>query len=97
MPLSDFFTLSTSDACLCADMALWIIPIPPSRAIDIARSDSVTVSMAALSRGIFIFIFFVRLVDMSASIGRISDFAGIRSTSSNVKPTGIFCSIISRL
>jgi hypothetical protein len=52
----------------------------------------VTVSMAALRRGIFSLMFLVSSVDTSASLGRTKDFAGTSNTSSNVKPVGI-CSL----
>jgi hypothetical protein len=50
----------------------------------IAVADSVTVSMAALTIGMFILIFRVRKVETSTSSGRTSDLAGIRIRSSNV-------------
>jgi hypothetical protein len=43
------------------------------------------VSIAALSRGILSLIFLVKRVETSASRGSTEDFAGIRSTSSNVR------------
>ena len=51
MPLSDRFTRSTSAACRSIDMFLWSTPMPPARAIAIAISDSVTVSIAAETSG----------------------------------------------
>ena len=51
IPLSERFTRSTSAACRSIDMFLWITPIPPARAIAIAISDSVTVSIAAETSG----------------------------------------------
>ena len=51
MPLSERFTRSTSDACSSIDRFLWMMPRPPCCAIAIARRDSVTVSMAALTSG----------------------------------------------
>ena len=38
-PLSLLLTLSTSEACSSIDMFLWIIPIPPCLAIDMAIFD----------------------------------------------------------
>src|SRR5258706_15994554 len=53
MPLSERFTLSTSLACCSMLRLRWMIPRPPCWAIAIAMCDSVTVSMAALTMGIF--------------------------------------------
>ena len=86
-PCSLLFTLSTSIACASIDMFLWIIPIPPSLAIDIAILASVTVSIPALITGMFSFIFFVNCVFKSTCPGRISDFCGTNRTSSNVSPS----------
>ena len=61
--------------------------MPPSRASAIAILLSVTVSMAALNSGIFIAISFVSRVRISTFLGRIDDFCGTRSTSSNVSAT----------
>ena len=52
MPLSDRFTRSTSAACRSIDMFLCSTPMPPARAMAIAISDSVTVSIAAETSGI---------------------------------------------
>ncbi len=51
MPLSERFTRSTWAHCASIGMFLWMIPIPPSRAMAIAIRCSVTVSMAAETRG----------------------------------------------
>ena len=51
MPLSDRLTRSTSDACSSIERFLWMTPMPPCCAIAMARRDSVTVSIAALSSG----------------------------------------------
>jgi hypothetical protein len=51
MPLSERFTRSTSAACRSIDMFLWSTPMPPARAIAMAISDSVTVSIAAETNG----------------------------------------------
>ena len=48
IPDSDFLTFCTSMACSSMDMFLWIMPMPPSRAMVMAVRCSVTVSMAAL-------------------------------------------------
>jgi len=47
--------------------------------------------------GMLSLIFLVSIVDTSVSFGRISDFAGIRSTSSKVKPSFKNFSIVSLL
>src|SRR6266851_2963289 len=51
IPDSLRFTRSTSAAWRSMDMFLWITPMPPSRAMAIAMSDSVTVSIAAETSG----------------------------------------------
>src|SRR5437868_1401642 len=60
-------------------------PIPPTRAIEIAMRDSVTVSMAALMSGIRRVIRRVSLVLTSAFAGRIEDSPGTSRTSSKVR------------
>ena len=62
------------------------MPIPPSRAIAIAMSDSVTVSMALETSGIESRIRRVRLEDTFVSLGITVECAGKRSTSSYVMP-----------
>ena len=52
-PLSNFLTRWTSAACCAGVRFLWMMPMPPSWARVIASRDSVTVSMAADSSGIF--------------------------------------------
>ncbi len=47
IPLSARFTRSTSRACSSIDRFLWMMPIPPSRAIVMAVRLSVTESIAA--------------------------------------------------
>ena len=63
------FTFLTSSTCLSNDMFLWITPIPPSCAIAIANSASVTVSIAALNIGIFNLIPFDNSIVVSMSLG----------------------------
>ena len=53
MPLSLRLTRSTSSACRSMDMLRWMIPMPPCCDRAIARWDSVTVSIAALTMGTF--------------------------------------------
>jgi hypothetical protein len=73
-----------------------MIPIPPSCARQIAVRDSVTVSIAALTIGMFRVIFRVSMVAESTSLGRILDSAGTSSKSSNVKASTTWSSNISR-
>ncbi len=72
-PLSNFLTRPTSRACASMVMLLWMIPMPPSCAMVIARRASVTVSMAAEIRGTFRRMRRVTRVERSASRGRISE------------------------
>src|SRR5579883_1355584 len=69
-------------------------PRPPCWASAIARCDSVTVSIAALTMGMFSEILRVSLVRVSASAGNTSLREGTRSTSSKVSPSGIAAGII---
>ena len=85
-PFSERFTMSTCSACWLMDIFLWMMPMPPSRAMAMAMRYSVTVSMAALIRGMFSRIFFVSWVCRSTSAGSTSLAAGISSTSSKVRP-----------
>ena len=85
-PFSLRFTMSTCSACWPMDMFLWMMPMPPSRAMAMAIRYSVTVSMAALITGIFRRIFLVSWVCRSMSAGRTLLSAGISSTSSKVRP-----------
>jgi hypothetical protein len=55
----------------------------------IAVWDLVTVSIAALSRGILSPMAAVSRVETSASLGRTEDLAGTSSTSSNVRLEGM--------
>src|SRR3989339_1151114 len=67
-------------------MFLWRKPTPPSRAMAMAMSDSVTVSMAAVSRGTLSEMRAVSRVLTEVSLGSTADRAGISRTSSNVSP-----------
>src|SRR5580704_6714827 len=58
-----------------------------------ARRDSVTVSIAAETSGMFSEIFRVNCVCVLTSVGRTEDFPGTSSTSSNVNPSRIGPSI----
>jgi len=83
-PDSKRLTLATSAACALGFRFLCTMPMPPSWARAIARRDSVTVSMAAESRGRLSCILRVRRVARLTSRGRIAEWAGTRRTSSNV-------------
>src|SRR5581483_5579813 len=64
-------------------------PMPPCCARAIARCDSVTVSMAALTTGMLRAIRRVTQVRVSACVGRTPLRAGSSRTSSNVRPSGM--------
>ena len=76
MPLSERFTRSTSSAWRSMVMLRCTKPRPPCRAMAMARRDSVTVSMAAETMGMFSEILRVRQVRVSASVGRMEDLPG---------------------
>jgi len=82
IPLSDRFTRRTSAACRSMGMFLWSTPTPPSRAIAMANSLSVTVSIAAESSGTFRRMLRVRRLPVLTSRGITVERAGMRSTSS---------------
>ena len=63
-------------------MFLCKTPIPPSLAIAIAIALSVTVSIAAETIGTFKVMFLVNWVFIETSLGRTSEKAGTKSTSS---------------
>ena len=102
IPLSDRFTRSTSDACSSIDRFLWMTPMPPCCAIAMARRDSVTVSIAALTSGTDRRMLRVNRVVTSTWVGTTSECCGTSSTSSNVsavarpdsmeRSVGRFCS-----
>mmetsp|Transcript_20083 Transcript_20083/g.34549 ORF Transcript_20083/g.34549 Transcript_20083/m.34549 type:complete len:292 (+) Transcript_20083:1628-2503(+) len=58
-PWRKLLTLRTNSTCSEMVLLLWMIPMPPRRAIFIAISDSVTVSMGELMKGVRSLIFFV--------------------------------------
>ena len=88
MPLSERFTLSTSLACCSMVRLRWMMPRPPCCASAIAMCDSVTVSMAALTMGIFKLMLRVSCVWVLACAGITSERAGSRRTSSKVRASG---------
>ena len=61
---------------------------------EIARLASLTVSIAALIMGMLSGMFLVSRVRVSTCEGRISDFAGTRSTSSNVRASPLIRPVI---
>src|SRR6056297_509931 len=61
-------------------------PTPPCRAMAIAMRDSVTVSIALETNGMRTAILLVTRLDVSTSLGTISDSPGSSRTSSNVRP-----------
>ena len=65
-----------------------MMPSPPCCAMAMAMRDSVTVSMAALMRGMLSSILRVSRVVVSASAGTTSDLAGSSNTSSKVSASG---------
>ena len=65
-----------------------MIPIPPACAIAIARRASVTVSIAADTRGTLRWIVLVSRLRVSTWLGSTRDRAGTSRTSSNVRPSG---------
>src|ERR1700694_1563272 len=85
IPLSDRLTRSTSAAWRSIDMFLWMTPIPPARAIAIAISDSVTVSIAADAKGTLRGIPRVNSEVVLTSLGCTSECLGVRRTSSKVR------------
>ena len=84
IPLSDRFTRSTSVACSSIDMFLWMTPSAPCCAMAIASSDSVTVSIAALTSGTLRRMLRENRVDTSTCVGTTCECRGTSSTSSNV-------------
>ena len=83
-PDSKRLTLATSAACSFGEKFLWMMPIPPSCAMAIARRASVTVSMAAETSGMFNSSLRVRRDFRETSRGRTREWAGRRRTSSKV-------------
>src|SRR6266853_1130058 len=84
IPDSLRFTRSTSAAWRSMDMFLWITPMPPSRAMAIAMSDSVTVSIAAETSGMLRGILRVNQDFTSTLRGCTVACRGTSNTSSNV-------------
>src|SRR3954454_14847839 len=87
IPLSLRFTRSTSAACRSMVMFLCRTPMPPARAMAMAISASVTVSMAADTSGILRGMVRVRRVTVETSRGWTVECRGTSSTSSKVRPS----------
>src|SRR6202158_744585 len=75
-------------------MLRWMIPMPPCCASAMARCDSVTVSMAELTTGMFSAMCRVRQVRVSVFAGSTLLRAGCKSTSSKVRPSGMASEIM---
>ena len=82
IPDSERLTRRTCWAWSSMDRLRWRMPIPPWRAMAIAMSDSVTVSIAAESSGVARLILEVSLEVVSTSEGMTSVSLGSRRTSS---------------
>ena len=89
IPLWAFLTRLTSRAWWATERFLCTIPIPPERAMAMAVSPSVTVSIAELTNGIRSSRPTVSRVRVSTSLGKTSENAGSRRTSSKVSPSRI--------
>ena len=83
-PVSAFLTFCTSSACSAMEKFLWMTPMPPSRAMQMAVAASVTVSMADDTMGIASLMDGVNCVRTSVSLGTTSLSAGTSRTSSKV-------------
>ena len=82
IPDSLRLTRSTIAAWSAIDRFRWMIPMPPSRAIAIARRVSVTVSIAAEMSGVATVMRRVTRLEVSASLGMTSVCPGSSRTSS---------------
>ncbi len=87
IPDSERLTLSTSVTWSSIERFRWMTPMPPSRAMAIARRASVTVSIAADISGMASSIDEVRRVAVDTWAGTTSDAEGTRQTSSKVSPS----------
>ena len=83
-PVSAFLTLLTSSACSATVKFLCTMPMPPSRAMQMAVAASVTVSIADEMMGFASRMPAVSWVRTSTSLGRTSLSAGTSNTSSKV-------------
>ena len=87
MPDCERLTLSTSATWSATDRLRCTMPMPPARAMAMARGASVTVSIAAETMGSASSMCGVRRVLVSTAAGTTPDSAGSRSTSSKVRPS----------
>ncbi len=81
-PDSDRLTDSTIEACDSMAVFLWMTPSPPARAMAMAISDSVTLSIAADMIGVRSMMPGTSWVSMLRSRGRTEEGPGSSSTSS---------------
>ena len=88
IPASERLTRSTPSTCCSRLMFLWMMPIPPCRAMATARLASVTVSMAAETSGMFSRMALVSSVVVSTCWGWTVEWAGSSDTSSKVRARG---------
>ena len=88
----EFFTFLTSSTCSLTVIFRCITPKPPSCAMLIAISASVTVSMAELIMGMLIFMLREIRVLVSTFFGSTVDSQGTIKKSSKVNPSGAFLS-----
>ena len=81
-PASNFLTCATCAAWASRLMFLWMMLMPPSWAMAMARRASLTVSIAAERIGSRMFRSRVRRVVSETSLGRTTEWAGTSETSS---------------
>ena len=84
MPLWLRFTRCTSAACTSMGRLRWITPMPPTRAMAMAIGASVTLSMAADTRGTASSMSPAKRAVVSTGSGRTLRYPGTMTTSSNV-------------
>ena len=86
MPDSKRFTWRTAATCSSGVRLRWSTPMPPNCAMAIAICASVTVSIAEDRIGMLSRMPRVSSVRVSAWLGSTAEAAGVRSTSSKVRP-----------
>lgn len=94
-PFSYFLTLCTIAACSSGVQLWWMMPMPPSSAMWIAISASVTVSIGDDTRGSFRLIFFVSLLSSDTAEDGKSMRPGSSRKSLYVSPPRCLLSISS--
>jgi len=87
-PFAERLTLSTSRICPSIERLRWMIPMPPWRASPTASRHSVTVSIAAADRGMWMETLREKRVSSRTSRGMTSERRGMSRTSSKVSPSG---------